>query len=102
MWEWRVCAREVSALVATKICTAGGACITCGSFSAEEIKRLVEAEEKAGSKDFGGAAWDKTGGIRIDQIATITEVREDEEEEESDDDRRPLFGSPEVVIFTGG
>lgn len=89
-------------MVATKICTAGGACITCGSFSAEEIKRLVESEEKAGSKYFCCASGDKMGCIRIDQIGTITEVREDEEEEESDDDRRPLFGSPEVVIFTGG
>ena len=89
-------------MVATKICTGSGACITCGSFSAEEIRQMVEAEEKAGSKYFCCASGDKMGCIRIDQIATITEVREDEEEEEKDDDRRPFIGRPEVVIFTGG
>jgi hypothetical protein len=68
--------------VATKICTVGGSCVTCGGFSAEEIRRLVEAEEKAGAKYFCCSSGDKMGCVRIEHITTITEVALDEEGEE--------------------
>jgi hypothetical protein len=59
----------------------------------------LKAAEKEGQK-YWCCVWPPSGCVRIDQVTTITPTRQLEDDD--DDDGRPIFGTPDIVILTGG
>jgi hypothetical protein len=81
--------------VTVKICNSRGFCIRCAGTAYGVAQAITNASAKGSIFACCG-----TECVRIDQIATIVEERK-----APDDDReggRPIFGNPDVVIFTGG
>jgi hypothetical protein len=87
--------------MAVKICTTGGACITCSDRTASQV---VTAIEEAAKK--GGLFYCCGGGklcVRIDQITTITEARKPDDDDDRGWGGRGIdLGHPDIVILTGG
>jgi hypothetical protein len=86
--------------MAVKICTTGGACITCSDRSAQQVVDAVKG---------GGMFFCCEGGkkcVAISQITTVTETRAPDDGGDDDDrgwgGRGLDLGHPDIVILTGG